>query len=540
MNVTPDHRDDVYQTGLRATNRALTRRQALLGGAAVAMSAALAACGSSNSSGTTSAGETAGAAASPSRGGRIRAAFAGGGAQETLDPHRANLFLEGSRSKMIFEKLADYGDDMAAVPRLAEEWSHNDELTEWTVKLRQATFHDGSPVTADDVLYSYARIVDPDEGFRARANLEMLDIAKSAAVDERTVRLVLSRPYAEFPNSMAAFGAFIVPSGAEEFADPIGSGPFRFEEWTPGSSLGLVSFDDYWEGRPYIDELEYLITNEETARINALLGGQVEYAHDISPASGQSHQDRDGVIFINLPNSGMNGFVMKVDRAPFDDPDVRRALFLLTNRQELVDAAIGGAGTIGNDLFGQGYEYYADHIPQRELDLDEATRLIEKAGASGAEITIDTADVGTGMVASASVFADQMRAAGLNVTVNNRDGGTYWSDILTEGHLATFRSGGMPIESHISQRLLSTSSTNATRWQRPEFDARYQEAISTADAGIRAEIYHELQETLHEEGGLAVWGFADWIVATGSKVHGVQPSPANSLDWARFDKVWVA
>ncbi|MFI1460546.1 ABC transporter substrate-binding protein [Nocardia carnea] len=519
-------------TGFRPTRRSLLIGASLAGLAGVA---GLSGCGPSSRS-----GPAAGPGSTPVSGGTLRAAFAGGGAQETLDPHRANLFLEASRSKMIFEKLADVGPDMSAVPRLAEGWEPNAEGTEWTIRLRAAVFHDGRPVRPADVLYSLRRITDPHEGFRARANFAMVDIGGSKVLDDRTLRLRLTRPYTEFPNSLAAFGAFIVPEGAQRFDEPIGSGPFRFADWAPGRSLTLDAFGEYWEGRPYLDRLEYLITNEESARINALVSGTVQYAHDVTAATAQTYAGRADIVFTRLANSGMNGFAMKTDRAPFDEPDARRALFALTNRQELVDAALGGAGSIGNDLFGKGYQYYAGDLPQREQDLGLARRLIASSGLAEHEIVIDTADAGTGMAASANVFADQLRAAGLRASVRQRDAGTYWSDILREGTLCAYRSGGMPIESHISQRLLSNSSTNATAWRDPEFDARYAAAIATVDPGQRAGIYHEMQQTLHDRGGFLIWGFADWIVATSGNVGGVVESPANSLDWARFDRVWLA
>ncbi|WP_154795483.1 ABC transporter substrate-binding protein [Occultella kanbiaonis] len=513
-----------------------SRRTLLIGASLAAVTTGLAAC-TPRSPATGSAPDT---GAEPVPGGVLRAAFAGGGAQETLDPHRANLFLEGSRSKMIFEKLADLGEDMSAVPRLAQEWEPSADLTQWTIRLREAVFHDGRPVRPEDVLYSYRRIKDPAEGFRARSNFAMLDLDASEVLDERTLRLHLTRSYAEFPNSLAAFGAFIVPEDTTNFDEPIGSGPFRFAGWDPGRSLTLDAFDEYWEGRPYLDRLEYLIANEESARINALVSGTVQYAHDVSGSTAQTYAARDDLAFIRLPNSGMNGFAMKTDRAPFDHPDARRALFALADRQELVDAALGGAGDIGNDLFGKGYEYYADDLPQREQDLDLARRLIASSGLGDHEIVIDTADAGSGLIASANVFADQLRAAGLTASVRQRDAGTYWSEILDEGILCAYRSGGMPIESHVSQRLLSDSSTNATAWRDPAFDALYADAIATADPAVRAGIYHDMQATLHDRGGFLIWGFADWIVATSANVGGIVEAPANSLDWARFDRVWLA
>ncbi|WP_434742668.1 ABC transporter substrate-binding protein [Micromonospora sp. SH-82] len=508
-------------------------RRALLGGAVALSTAALAGCGGDPGTPGTGPG-------SPRRGGRLRAVFAGGGANETLDPHLANLFNEASRAKAVFDKLADYGSDVSIVPRLASTWEPNTDLTRWRVTLREATFHDGRPVRAADVLHSYARITDPKRAFRARASLALLDLRASRAVDDRRIEFALTRPYAEFPNLLAGFGAYVVPEGTDTFDRPVGSGPFRFESFQPGRSLLLKRYEDHWDGAPYLDELEYLIGNEESARINALLGGQVEYAHDITPTSARTYAGDDRVDVVAMPNSTMQGFTMKVDRPPFDDRDLREAMFLLTDRQQLVDTVLSGAGQVGNDLYGKGYQHYADDIAQRTPDLDRARFLIRRAGAEGLRVALDTAAVASGFVEAASTFAEQARQVGLTVvpTTGNKD--TYWRDILTNGSLASYRSGAMPIETHISQRLLTNSTTNATRWTRPDFDALYVRAVSSTDEGARRQAYGDMQRMLHAEGGFLIWGFADFLVATAPRVGGVAVNaPANTLDWARFDKVWL-
>lgn len=508
-------------------------RRSLLGGAAAVSTALLTGCGSADDPATTGAGQ-------PRRGGRLRAAFAGGGANETLDPHLANLFNEASRAKAMFDKLADYGPDVSIRPRLAERWEPNGDLTRWRITLRPATFHDGKPVRAADVLHSYARIADPKRAFRARASLDMLDLPNSRAVDERTVELALKRPFAEFPNVLAAFGAYIVPEGADSFQRPVGSGPFTFGSWQPGRSLLLKRYDGYWDGAAHLDELEYLISNEESARVNALLAGQVDYAHDITPTTARTHADGDRMTVTRMPNSTMQSFAMKVDRPPFDNRDLREAMFLLTDRQQLVDTVLAGSGQVGNDLYGKGYQYYADDIAQRARDLDRARFLIDRAGARGLRVPLDTAPVASGFVEAAGVFAEQARQAGLVVetALGNKD--TYWKDILNSGVLASYRSGAMPIETHISQRLLTGSTTNATRWTRPEFDALYARAVSSADESARRQAYGDMQRMLHAEGGFLIWGFADFLVAAAPRVNGVlADAPANTLDWARFDKVWL-
>ncbi|WP_328507841.1 ABC transporter substrate-binding protein [Streptomyces sp. NBC_00391] len=482
----------------------------------------------------------------PKRGGRLRAAFAGGGAGETLDPHLANLFADVARAKALFDKLADYGADLSAQPRLAAKWESNKALDRWQVTLREATFHDGRPVTAKDVLYSYRRIADPEKAFRAKASLEPIDLDASRATGERGIEFVLKRPTAEFPNVLAAFGAYIVPENAGENATdfdkkPVGSGPFRFVSFSPGRSAVFRRHDAYWEGAPHLDELELVVANEESARVNALLGGQVEYAHELNPTTARAHEGKGQIEIVRLRNSAMQAFCMKTDRAPFDDKRVREAFFLIADRQELVDGALSGAGVVGNDLFGKGYEYYAADLPQREQDLDRARALLKQAGAEKLKVSLDTSAVAAGFIEAAGIFRDQAAKAGVTIDVRTGSKDSYWSDILDSGTLACYRSGAMPIEAHLSQRLLTDSTTNATKWRHKDFDALYQQAQSTRDKTERAAVYERMQRRLYAEGGFLIWGFADWIIGTAKTVKGVEAkAPANTLDWARFDKVWLA
>ncbi|MCD9141149.1 ABC transporter substrate-binding protein [Streptomyces albireticuli] len=478
----------------------------------------------------------------PKRGGRLRAAFAGGGAAETLDPHLSNLFADAARAKALFDKLADYGSDMTPRPRLAERWeAAGPGLDRWTVTLREATFHDGKPVTAEDVLFSYRRIADPRKAFRAKASLEPVDLDASRATGPRTIEFRLKRPTAEFPNVLAAFGAYIVPKGTERFDRPVGSGPFRFVSFTPGRSARFRRNDAYWDGAPHLDELEVVVAGEESARVGALLGGQVDYAHELNPATARAHEGKGRIEIVRLRNSAMQGFAMKTDRAPFDDPRVREAFFLIADRQELVDGALSGAGEIGNDLFGKGYAHYAAGLPQRVQDLDRARHLLKAAGAEDLRVTLDTSPVAAGFTEAAGIFRDQAKKAGVTVEVRTGNKDSYWKDILDSGTLASYRSGAMPIESHISQRLLTGSTTNATHWRHKDFDDLYQRLQSTKDTAGRTALYERLQRRLHTEGGFLVWGFADWIVGTGRRVRGVaRDAPANTLDWARFDTVWFA
>ncbi len=492
-------------------------------------------------------GDRAGTASSPGgpgqevpvRGGRLRAAFQTGGANESLDPHLAALFADGARNKTMFEKLVEWGPDMSPQPRLAERLEPNEDGTRWSITLREAVFHDGRPVRPEDVLWSYARILDPGAARRAKAALEPLDLAASRVVGSRTLELGLRRPLAELPNLLAVFGAWIVPEGSTDFSLPVGSGPFRFVSFTPGQSLLVARFDDYWDGPAHLDEVEFLSVTDETARANSLVSGQVEYAHDLSPATARTYDGDPRVQMLRAPQSAMQAFAMKLDRPPFDNPAVRAAFRLLVDRPQMVSSVLAGFGTVGNDLFGKGYQYYAESIPQRTRDLDRARSLLRQAGAEKLTVTLETAPAGAGLVEAATVFADQAREAGVTVELNQRPSATFFADTLREGSISSYRSGAMPIESHISSRLVSGAAQNITRWSDPTFDAMAATAQSSLDREQRARSYLDMQRQLHERCGLLVWGFSDWLIGMSPRVRGAVASPPNSFEWARFDRLWL-
>src|SRR5688572_29609249 len=203
----------------------------------------------------------------PRSGGRLRAAFSGGGAAEVLDPHQTNLYVEIARAKALFDKLAEYGSDMSPQPRLAERWEPSPNLKTWRITLRKASFHNGQPVRPADVLASFARIVEPGSTRRAKSALSVIDLPNSRAIGDRVVEFRLKRPYGEFPNALATLGTYIVPAGTPNLTKPVGSGPFKFRSFEPGRSFVAERNGDYWDGAPYLDELHLVISNDEAARV---------------------------------------------------------------------------------------------------------------------------------------------------------------------------------------------------------------------------------------------------------------------------------
>lgn len=484
-------------------------RRGFLGLAGALGVAALSGCGAGGA-----------ASGQPKAGGRLRAVYAGGGAKEVLDPHVQSLFVDIARHKAIYEKLVELGPDLKPVARLAEKWEHDGKALTWRFSLRDATFHDGSKLTAEDVLYSLGRIADPAVPDRvAQSSLATLDLKRSKAIDPRTVELVLAAPNAEFPALLAGIGTQIVRDGFKDPTKPNGTGAFKFVSFEAGRSMVAGRYDDYWDGTAKIEELHVLSADTE-ARANAVQGGQAEYANDMTATFARTAEAGKSVRIVAAKASTMQAFVMKVDRAPFDNPDVRLAFKLLADRQRLVDVVLAGRGTVGNDLFGKGFQYYPDDLPQRERNVDEAKALLKKAGLVNKEIEIFTADASAGFVEAATLFAEQVGEAGVKLKVTTGSPTTYQKDLLTQGVIGNHRSGAMPIPQYMVDRLLTKSPFNVTHWRKPAFDAAFAAAQVQTDEATRSAKYGELQRTLRDDGGILAWGLPDYLVAVAPKVQG--------------------
>ncbi|MGH8908720.1 MAG: ABC transporter substrate-binding protein [Egibacteraceae bacterium] len=316
------------------------------------------------------------AAQAPARGGTLRVAFSGSAEQESLDPHQSSYFVDFARAHNCFERLVGYNPDLTTTSRLATSVEPNADGTQWRIRLRDGvTWHDGKPLVADDVLYSIGRILDPELALDGAVDLAFVDLANSRRVDDLTVELALSQPIADLASTLAGYTIYIVQDGAVDFATPVGTGPFIFESFRPGEAAVYTRNDNYWEDDlPYLDQLEVLTIVDVSTRENALLGGEVDLADQISPVRAKALAGNGDFGVLESPIGTMRGFVMKLDLPPFDDELVREALKYAVDRQAMVDSVYLGYGEIGNDLYGKGHPFYNDELPQREYDPERHGR----------------------------------------------------------------------------------------------------------------------------------------------------------------------
>lgn len=468
---------------------------------------------------------------------RLRVAFSTSGDRESLDPHAASLFVDQARAKALFDTLVAYDADMSPVPRLAESWESDQSGKRWRIRLREARFHDGTPVTAEDVLYSYRRIADPATGSAAQPQFEGIDFAASRARSNTELELVLGAPDFAFPLAWGAPASEIVPAGTKNFAEPVGSGPFKFSSFEAGGKAIFSRFDDHWNGAPEPPQIEFVPINEESARVSALISGQVHYSHDIGANSVSTLEGDQRTRVLVSKGSTMQAVALKVDRPPFSDPRVLRAVLSGVDRKALLDVVLNGRGTLGNDLFGKGLQYYADEIPQRERDVDGARKLLREAGAEGLSFELHTSAADPYFEPAATLIAEQLGEIGMKVKPRVGPSETYYSDIKKHGVAGHTRTATLPITTYHDKRTREASvERNYTGYDSAEFNKVFDKALATADETERGKLLVRAQRLARDDSGLMVWGFSNWNVGIAKDLGGLKAAPPNSVNWARFDK----
>ncbi|GAC69162.1 ABC transporter substrate-binding protein [Gordonia soli] len=506
------------------TTTADVSRRAFLGGAlGLAGTLAFAGCGSGSSS--------------PA--GRFTAMYEGSGASETIDPGTGTMFIDEARIKHIYDGLFEIDSRMRAIPRLAENAEPDPSGTVWRLRLREADWHDGGPLTADDVMFTLSRILGRQteaQPFVAATTLSAIDLPNSRTLDARTVELRLREPSFDLPTQLASYGTRIVKAGTRDFTRPNGTGPFRFRSFTPGREFVADRNPDHWDGSPRIDALRVLSTGAE-ARLAAIRGRQADFVDNLSPAAQRTLRGDDGVTVHSTPNSGILYFAMKTQRAPFASADVRRAMMAMIDREELVRVALQGSGETSDDVFGRGYQYYADDLPAHTHDPDRAKALLRAAGADDLAFELFVAPVAGGFVEAAHLVARQARAIGVDVKVTIGSKDTYYTEALTKGDMTMGQSGPLAIPYHFGSRLISSAPKNFTQWSDPRFDQLYAAAQRERSVDARTRIYHDMHEILHDRGGFIFWATTPWLTAYRSGVRNAPHGVPNAHDWARFPEV---
>jgi peptide/nickel transport system substrate-binding protein len=363
-------------------------------------------------------------------------------------------------------------------------------------------------------------------------------------LDERTVRLTLKRPDANLLDALGQYFAGIVPVGYSPNAvgkakANIGTGPYVLESFTPGHQSVHTRNPNYWRtGQPYFDKVVIIDFADATARVNALLGGQVDAITDVPAAQVAVVNGHSGTRVLESPSAFWAPICMRVDAAPFTDVRVRQAMRLIADRPQMVAQALAGYGRIGNDLYAPFDPSYDHALQQRHQDIDQARSLLNAAGQSGLTIDLQSTNAGLGMNEGAQVFAQQAKAAGVTVNVKILDTGSFLSNYLKWPFSMTYY-GTRNYLSQVAVGSLPTSPNNETHWpDKPNerFVALYRQALGTVDTKKRTAIVRQMQAMEYEHGGYIIWGFSKLLDGYSTKVRGLHTGDKGVLPLNGFGR----
>ncbi|MET3920235.1 ABC transporter substrate-binding protein [Arthrobacter sp. UYEF20] len=493
------------------------------------------------SSGAAADPAAAAAGSTPKPGGNLRVGLVGGSAKDTLDAHAPVTHPDEARAIQLYDTLASYDNEHKIQMALADTITPSADATSWTVHLRAGLkFSDGKPITADDVVFTFKRITDPKAPMAGAAALATLKRDELTATDSQTVVFTFSAPYATFPDTVAQYTSGIVTAGYDP-KKPVSSGPFMLDSFTPGQQSVFVKNPHYWRaGQPYLDKVTIIDFPDDTARVNALLGGQVDAIDQLPLGQVNVVKANPAMKVLESSTGSWLPFTMRVDQEPFNDPKVRKAFRLIVDRKQMVDQVLGGHGSIGNDMYSPLDACYPSDVAQRSQDIDKAKSLLAEAGKSNLSVDLVTSPAAAGLVEAAQVFAQQAKAAGVTVNVKKVDPGEFYGEQYLKWNFSQdfwFTRDYLP---QTAASGLTGAPYNETHWDNPEWSALVNSAQSTTDEAARCGLIKQAQKIEFDRGGYIIWGFPNSVDAHSSAVTGLVPDKSGiPLTSFGFRSVWL-
>ncbi len=513
----------------RALSRGASRRQVM--GWLIASGATIAAAGSI----VTQAGKV--LAATPKKGGRLRFASDMHGPPDTLDPGLNTSTIDYTRGRSNYNSLCQINDDLTTRPELAEEYSANADNTEWTFKLRKGVkFHDGSPFTADDVIYTLGRHYG--EKSTSTAKTLVADVEEWKKVDSHTVKAIMKGPNADLPVILGTPHFKIIKYGTNEFQKPVGTGPFKLKEFKPGVRSVHLRNDDYWRDGPNVDELEIFAITDKVARTSALLSGDIDLMQALDPKAIKQVESTSGVGVWSVASGAYFGICAMLTSSPGNNRDFVLALKYSQRRDKIVRSILKGQGTVGND-HPINVAYGADHCSElavRPHDLDKAKFHLKKSGITTCELHV--AEVAPGMTDISLMAQREAQKIGLDMKIKKVPNDGYWGAVWMKTPLNVVSWNMRPTANVMLNLAFAPDAPwNDTLWKDERIGKWLLDARKATDPVKRHEIYCAMQTLISEESGMIIPAHRNYVDAKSDKVEGIGRMPLGSLggyEWPEF------
>jgi len=422
-----------------------------------------------------------------------------------LDPGETTISVNERVASLIFDGLVEYGANNKIVPGIAEDWTVSDDGLVYTFQLREGVmFHNGEELTAEDVQYTYERILDPEFGSGLRAKVE--SIQDIEVVDDYTIRFTLSEPYAPFILGMT-FGivpkAYVEEVGDEELArNPIGAGPFKLEEWDSGNQIVLSAFEDHWNKVPKLKKVIIRPITESATQAMELRSGGIDFGVNLDVGQLESFIDNDDFKVKTAAGAGINFIGFNFDMEPTSELKFREAVIQAVPFDQMIPQIFGIKGEraysmLPPTLWPDDREYLKENSPG--FDPEAAAQKFEELKADGVIPEDYTAQVYVSnsrpnQVKTAEAMVTALNQAGLNSEVNSMEFGTMW-DMLGRGEIGIFflRFVSDPDPDYWLYRFFkSDGSLNRAFYENDDVDRWLEEARMTSNQEEREELYRNV------------------------------------------------
>lgn len=459
------------------------------------------------------------------RGGRLRVGLNGANTSDSWDGRtHSDLYMIASAQGAVFDSLTEVAADGSLIGELATDWEATPDAKTWTFNLRQGvTFHNGKAFGADDVLESLQLHVA--EGAKSAAQPIVAAISEMKKTGEHQVQFTLEAGNADFPYLMSDYHLLMYPAGQieEAIAKGIGTGLYAVTSFEPGVRMTAKRVDSHYKGDSagFFDEIEYIAINDSTARMNALMTGQVDAINRIDFKTEALLKANPMIRIQEVTGNQHYTFPMLTKVDPFTDVNVRRALKYGINRQELVDKILLGHGKAANDTpIGPANQYFHSEMEPLTYDLDKAKFYLKEAGLTELNIDLNVSDAAfNGAVDSAQLYQASAKPAGININVVQEPADGYWSNVwLKKPFCASYFSGRATEDWMFATAYEAGVPWNDSQWDQPRFQELLLMARAELDSNKRREMYFEMQQILRDDGGVIIPMFANYVQAVSTKI----------------------